>query len=483
MKTTFKILLFILFLFCIFFFLRTESTYDIGAVKICLLFVMCSVAIYLYGQQHSMYQGFWNKPSNILLLGLLILNFQYLIDLVFGLKTFSDFIRPNAVIYSCYLSTLGTLAYLVGASRPRIIKKQENFHSIIKIKIYPLIFLQIVFFVLWVMTVNVVTLLLGLQYGEEDETNLANFFEGLFCQSTMAILVCIALNCRSQKNVTFRQFISQNSFASWLCVGLYMIMRLVSGDRGPFIYTAFGIFFTFVFVSKFKLKLRYGLFALFIGALLVTLVGMARNDAASSSFSQRISNSSTDFFTSNTGRFSDGTILNSTEELAMSIRCNLIAVDEIEHKGHSLNYGKYQVYQILNIIPYMPSYLRKTLKIPLKELSSDAYLTLRYFGDYFSSGQIGTSCIADFYLDLGVFGVFFGMLVLGLLFNRIDWAICFDRYISPMLLITVLLFASRCVYISRSTVLGQIKPIIIVAVLFYLNLFLFNSKVVKTLRN
>ena len=90
------------------------------------------------------------------------------------------------------------------------------------------------------------------------------------------------------------------------------------------------------------------------------------------------------------------------------------------------------------------------------------------------SGQIGTTCIADFYLDGGIIGVLIGMLVMGLFFRKVDSVICLQSCVPVIVLVVSLLFASKCFYVPRSTFLTPIKPIVVVLVIYYINLILFN---------
>ena len=455
---------------------NSTSTYDLSDAVFCLISVGIGIVLYINNQQHSQLINYWVRPSNLLLLGLLIVNFQYVLDMVLGFKSLSDFERPDSVYKCCYVSAIGINAFLVGVTFPikKTLTKNDATTSELHFNLMFLVFLQVVSLMVWLYKVNIVTLVLGLQYGYGDTSS--DIFEFFFNNVNIVLLACVAINSRNAGVKTLKGFFKQNNVVSWLCIAIYMIIRLLSGDRGPFIYTAFAVFYAFVYETKFKFRITTVLFAAIFASIFISLVGMARRDVTSGNFMERMGSSFTEFRTSK-GRFSDRTVLSSTEELALSYKCNEIAVDEIDKGKEPLHRGKYQIYQILNCIPFMPSFFANTLHLAPKEVSSDYLLTDLYFGDYYMSGQIGTTCIADLYLDFGSIGVFIGLFLMGLFFRQVDSVICLETSISVIILIIALLYSSRCIYISRSTLLSPIKPIIVVLVIYYANYLLFNTRI------
>lgn len=446
----------------------------------CLIMVLVGTVMSFSLQKRSELKGYWLKPSNVLLLGLMIVNFQNIVDYILGLKSLEDFVRPNCVIKSCYVSALAIIAYLLGLWYRSSIKvsltkslrsNKSSFPEHVNTTF--LVVLQILFFVAWLYTVDFASLIMGLQYG--SGTGSSNMFEGLFFQCTIALLTCIAINCHGKNISTMWDFLLQNNIASWICIILYMLVRLVSGDRGPFIYMGFAVFFTYVFATKYRPKLISVIAVLYAFSVMISVVGMARLDAASGTFWERFEDSFNVFSSQESGRFSDRTVFKSTEELAYSIRCNLIAIDEIDNGYQDLHHGKFQLFQVLNMIPFMPSFLTNTLGISPAEMSSDYNITEIYFGDFYISGQTGTTCVADFYLDFGLWGIVFGMFIMGLIFRRVDSVICVRKDMSILIFIIALLFACKCYYIPRSSFISQIKPIIPILLLFYINYFVFNS--------
>lgn len=439
--------------------------------KECLIIVGIAIVVYFINQQKSDLKSWWIRPSNILLIGLLVVNLQYIVDLVLGFKTYSTFVNPKTANYCCALGSIGTLAYIIGNIYSNS-KVSDNLVSVsVKRNTEGCLFLyllQAVSFISWIMTVDVFALVTGASYADQAwGGGMAGYMEDFFYYSTITILVVKVLDGIDGVHTNIIQFIRSFSFSFVFFVGLYLIIRLLSGDRGPFIYTVLSLLFSYVMISRRNISLKYVLVGGFLFASLMIIVGVARGMNSDIALGEKFSSSLQSL---GKARFSDETVFTPTEELALSFRCNETAVNEIL-SGAPLHYGKYQLYELLNTIPFIPSFLYNNLHIPISELSSDYYLTECYFGDYNLSGQIGTTVIAEFYLELGIIGVILGMFIVGFFFKIIDRIICLSptNCLSVVAIIIALTFASKAIYIPRSNFLGQLKPTILILIVYYTN--------------
>ena len=190
--------------------------------------------------------------------------------------------------------------------------------------------------------------------------------------------------------------------------------------------------------------------------------------ASEKNFGDRIVEAFTDFSNSSSARFSDKTILSASEELALSIRCNQIAVNEIDNNNHPYHYGKYTFYQLIQCIPFVPGILRNQLKISDQELSSNVVMTDIYAGSH-DTYQIGTTIIADPYFELGTIGVIIMLLFVGYCYRYIDHGICINTPSNAIAVCVLILFASMSIYIPRSAFIFQLKNLIPILVFFYTN--------------
>lgn len=436
----------------------------------CLLLVAIAFIIYFSNQQGSQLRGWWIRPSNIFLFGLLIVNLQYIIDFTLGYKTISNFVSLWSLNYCAAIGSAGIISFIIGNLTSKTIRQQASFAPNNTSGCFFLYLIQAVSFIGWILSVDLISLITGATYGDGTwkwDGGLSTLLEGLIYASTITILVFKIIKSSDDEPKNLRSFIKSFSFSFWLFVTLYLTIRILSGDRGPFIYTTLSIFFSYIIISKRKIAFQYVLAGVVIFAVFLILIGIARTQSATLSVSEKLSIALQSY---DKARFSDATVFVPTEELAYSFRCNETAVNEIKN-GAKFHYGKYQLFALLNCIPFMPSFMYNKLKIPITELSSDYYLTEAYFGDYSISGQIGTTVVADFFLDFGLLGVIVGMFLVGLFFKQVDNNICISNSssLSVIAVIITLAFASKAIYIPRATFLGQLKPTVIILVLFYLN--------------
>ena len=455
------------------FFAPMITPYDIQWPKMCLIIALIVCVLHIFIQQTSDYKGMWYKPSNIFLLSYIIVSFQYVIDLIIGFKGYGDFYMPHTVNRVVSICTLGLISFALGM----IVSKNNNISSKFlsnrkidkrKYSISFLVFLQLFFFIFWLITIDINFLLSGASYFVDVSGTAQANFESLLYACTIAILTCIVLNLKDEESVSIKVFLRSSSWISWAVISLYCILRLISGDRGPCIYTLLAVFFCYIICSKKSISIGKILLAIIAVSFVLNIVGLARTRSTDQSFLERLITSYTDFSESSEARFSEKTILPLTEELATSSRCNQIAVDLIDNGKENYHYGMYFVYQTLQCIPFVSSFLYNTLKIPVTDLSANILMTDVYFGRHDLS-QIGTTITADPYLDLGIGGVLIMLFIVGFVYKKIDYGICIKTPDNWFLIIIILLLASMAIYIPRATFISQFKQVIPISVLFLLN--------------
>ena len=443
-----------------------------------LVIVTALIIVYLFFlyQQKTKYKGLWHKPSNIFIVSYLIVSFQYVLDFCLGYKTYQDFYVPSSVNKMSITCLIGLLSFVFGYVFTKDKWTSNNSTSSGRvISTSFLVILQILFFVAWIMTVGVVELLSGNGYFEDLSGTTSSNYEMLFYDVTVTILVSIIMNSKGISIRTFKEFLNQSPALSWIIVGLYCLLRLISGDRGPALYTALAVFFAYLIVSHKSIRLSRLLFFAIIGAVVLNLVGIARSLSLDKSFSERIATALSDYSSSSEARFSEKTILPIAEELAMSSRCNQIAIDLIDKGEDNYHYGKYFFYQLIQCVPYIPSFLVNTLNISEDELSANIKMTDVYHGRHDLS-QIGTTIVADSYFDGGVIGVILMLFLCGWTFRKVDFVVCISSPSNWFQTALVILLASMAIYIPRSTLILQFKQLIPVGAFYYINYFLSSKR-------
>lgn len=444
------------------------------------VFIVLTAFIFLYlfylYQQKSEYKGMWHKPSNIFILSYSIVSFQYLVDFCLGYKTYQDFYIPSSVDKMAVTCISGLFSFIMGYILTKGRWNTNNAtHNNRIISTGFLVILQIVFFLAWILTVNIAELISGQGYFEDISRTSSSYFEMFLYDVTIVILITIVMNCNVNQVRSFKEFVKRGPLFCWIIVCLYCILRLISGDRGPALYMALAVFYAYMIATHKSMRLSRILLFTVVGAFILNLVGIARSLSLDNSFSDRVKTAFTDFSGNSEARFSERTILPITEELAMSNRCNQIAIDLVDSGKDKFHYGKYFFYQLAQCVPFVPSFLANTLKIPEDELSANIKMTDVYYGRH-DLAQIGTTIVADPYFDGGIIGVMLMLFFCGWAFKKVDFAVCISPPSDWFQIAVVLLLASMSIYIPRSTLILQLKQIIPISVLYYSNYFLVSKR-------
>ena len=447
--------------------------YDRSIPFVVLLVAAVFVCMYLLYQQKSIYKGMWHKPSNIFLFGYLIVSFQYLLDFCLGYKTYHDFYISSSVNKMAITCLLGLLSFIMGyvLTKDRLVSNKITCNNKV-ISIGFLVILQMFFFIAWIMTVNIAALISGQGYFEDLSGTTSSNYEMFFYDVTIVILISIIINSNGVQINSIKEFAKKGSILSWMIICLYCLLRLVSGDRGPALYMALAVFFAYLIASRKSIRLSKILLFAILGAFILNLVGIARSLSLDKSFSERVTTAFTEFSGSSEARFSEKTILPITEESAMSHRSNQIAIDLVYNGEDHYHYRKYCFYQLIQCIPFVPSFLAHTLNIPEDELSANIKMTDIYYGRH-DFAQIGTTVVADSYFDGGIIGVILMLFFCGWAFRKVDFGVCISPPSNWFQIAVVILFASMAVYIPRSTLIIQLKQLVPIGFFYYINYIIF----------
>lgn len=468
----------ILFIFTIIF-IFSSSFYqttikDDTVTFICIIIGIILFVYWITIQQYSKFKNYWIKPSNILFLANIIVCFQWLSDDLLGYRPGAQFMRLGEDVYTecAILGVIATLGIELGYNTGILLK--NPFHQIKHTNnskqksISFLVIALCIFFILFVININIIEFLTGASYGESNEVNASNYFEVLVNCAIIAILAQNAYNqLQSNSKISIKIFIKSFPIIFWIIVTLYLLLRSLSGDRGPVIFTILAIFYSYIFISKKRIKLHSLIVLGGIGAIAVSIMGIARSLDSKTAVNDKFYTALTSF--TEKGRFGGKSICAPTQELSISFLCLNEAVLQIEKQNQDYNYGLYQLIHLTQAIPYAPSFIRENLGFKDDEISSTARVTHGALG-YNNTWSLGTSMITDFYLDCGKFGVLLGCILIGLVYHWIDKMLIFQKKDFPVFLLAiVILFASKALYIPRSAFLAELRPLIYIVVLLFIN--------------
>lgn len=462
------------------FYSTTPGPYNKGIVSFSLFSLAIGILLFIYHQQRTPFKGIWIKPSNFMVLGLTLVCFQYIIDVFIGFRSPNStvLLYPHVLNKCAIICSIGILSYIWGYISNNTHKhdKANNKRNLKKYSLFLFVFLQFISLSLWLYNIDLVSFITGAAYAESNEFHAFNYFELLFNVSTLALLIQIVINYNDNKHLSIWNFIKMIPIISWILITVYLAIRLVSGDRGPVIYTMLAIFYAYIIISRYKIKLVYLIGILFIGATFVSILGIFRKGDSELSIGSKLEESIMTY--GEGGRFGreERTIIPATEELANSYKCIEVAINEVE-KGAPFHYGFYQINYIGNSIPFFPSFVRNYLGVKSKDASSSSFITYQELGPD-SAWRLGTSCIADFYLELSAIGVIIGMFLVGYAYRRFDELIFLsDLKKEGIIIISLtLIYASKAIYIPRSTFLQEINTAFLVIILLYINMHLLGAK-------
>ncbi len=438
----------------------SNTLFDFG-----FLFVWICVLLFFFSTRNSSLKGFWFKPSNLFLIAYLAVNFQYIFDFRLGLKnSFSMSILHTEVLNHCFvLGCVGLVAFISGyigtsdKTKDLTPAKETSSNPLETIK-FPLVLLHFLSFIAFVYLIDLDTFLTGEIYGESD----ASFTHIEKLLNVLNVLTVLYAIKKTLPETSLRAYIRSFPLFSIIIIFSYIMLRLVSGDRGPFLYTLLLLFYGYAFVSRKKYRLGRTVLILFVGAVVMSVVGIARKMDLNESFLSRFSTASEAF--ADRGRFvQERSVSPLTDELGLSFLVNQTDVYAIEVEGEHLHPGSYLAISVLNGIPFVPSLLMKSFHLDYEDFSSTGFANVHYFEGIERTSSIGTTIVGDFYLQFSVFGVLLGLFITGILMKKIDLYIYSkDREsLNIYLLLFALIFASRCIYIPRSLLLGEVSTLIL----------------------
>lgn len=421
------------------------------------------------------------KHSSIFLLGFIIVHFQFYLDFVLGFLSKSDFriwIEHKVVLKSFILSICGLLSFLIGYEIVKTNKLAKHIEDIKEnFSTSFLSYFSLIFLLAFYATVDP-RYLLGF-YGQVELSPEANYAQFGFQVVTFAVLIQNVRNAFGKENtntITFKKYIfsTQGSFISSIIL-IYLLSVLLSGDRGPLISMSLCYLAGYLFLTKFKFKKPIFFGGILLGAFLVTMLGQVRLMDKNISFVERLIMAISGEGVVSPVIGESRSILPQTKELATSVRTLHLATSYVP-ENHNFMYGRFQVQQILGIIPFGTEFKNLLFDdLSYQYTGSGQFVTWVEQGDRRFYG-LGTTCIADFYLDFGLFGVIFGMFFFGIMIRKSELAIYENRLPSISLHVFSFVYLAFSLYISRSTVLFNLKLCAFIIIVMILNKYIINRK-------
>jgi len=370
---------------------------------------LSSVAVHFLSEDKSN----WLRIDLFFILGFAIVHFQWPIMYSFSNiipeKYWEIFVDDYLINYTTWLSAIGGVCFLSGYSLYNPKKKKVRKILDSNYNYNKLLLFTASVFVIFLLFAGKNFLTGGVYKGEGGSAaggGISKYFALLFQVGLiLSTGLIIYRNKVKYKGNLIKWFLGFNKLYLVIVV-VYVVLFLLIGDRGgPLTLVLTILLLVGSFVRKFKF---YEVLVLtLIGGFIMTLIGLGRSEA-----------SGLEIFDAGSDKFENTTGYDITLELANSVRTLNATVAEVPF-NHDYFYGSLWVTQILSPIPFAQSIYMDIIDLEWFEIDSSGYITYLVLGKYPTWG-LGTSIIADIYVNFGLIGIIFFMLILGLFIKRLS---------------------------------------------------------------
>lgn len=406
-----------------------------------------------------------------------------------NMMVFDDFVdRFNVYgniavnLRTALISLIGLEAYLLGNSitlqkktlpilnRRKVVIAQGKQ---LKTKTYFVLFCSVLIFAY----LNGQTYLSG-SYSQEMLNNMSgtmNAYSGILVDILLfsSILFQVySIRDYSSEKLSLLSYFKSFSLLFYVSVVIYLGLVIISGDRGPIITFVLSMAFGYVMISKHRFRWVSLLIIIIFGGLVLSVIGIARADRTGGAYNLQSNEYVLTILNFNS-------VFPFTEELAGSNRTAIWAVESTPGEYPFRN-GLFSLNHLLGIVPFSSSILNA---VGININGNNHYGHSSSFLDWYTQGDnvtagVGTSTVADIYLDFGVPGIVLVLFIMGLFFSRMDriTANYTPNSIPLIVMITCLVFFSNSVYLARSSVLPLFRNIVWLYILMLILIKTNNSK-------
>lgn len=394
--------------------------------------------------------------SLIFLISFIIVHFQFIFEYIISNIDIEEkyiFVDAKYAFKSFVLSSIGLVSFVLGYSLYKehiTTKKNTTPHYEYNLTLLKYIIITILFTFIYYLDPQYIKGYYGQVNAGSIAIYLSSFFEiFIFCYLTLHYT-----NLRNKKSITLYNYIKSNGLTINFSIIIYLIITLLSGDRGCLIYLTIAYFSVYIFINNKVINLKYMIMFIIASSIFMNILRDIRNLDKDLSLEDKITKSVT------TKKEEGKYLISNTTELASSIRSLHYAVKDKNENGITLDKVCFQFHYILLSIPGLFGVYSSYYNIPNHFNSSPDYITWLEQGSYVTYG-VGTTCIADIYLDFGLFGTIITFTIFGLLLKHLEtYSYNKEKKISIIVTITSLVMISMSVYLGRSPILYTLRIIV-----------------------
>ena len=394
------------------------SPIDISLMKKVLLLSMLGWLFYIYKEEPiSTLKNQYLTVSVIFLIGFLPTCFQYYFMYVFDIVpdlSLGYYLNTNVVNKSIILSSIGVISYFIGnlhRMKSYVIVNDTNKQPPIRLNSKKIQMCSVIFFIIYFLAMPK-EYFRG-NYGNQDLGASVPFFAD-FAQQFFVYFVISSIAIESYKirkecvKVSVINYCKKFNVIFLITLFLYTVLILMSGDRDHIIYTT-GLFIIAYFISN---RIQLGLKKVVLFGVPIVLVmfvmGLLRNVDFNASTQEKVEAA---VEISDNMNIAVGFAV--TNEFALVVRAQHAIIMHVEHYGHQF---LTLLYEFAGLIPGMGMVFTTVLGVTQDDIGSTRIATAEMGSDH----GMGTTCIGDLYLSLGVIGVALFMFFLGYLFRLLE---------------------------------------------------------------
>ncbi len=473
----FRLIITILLCFSVVLFFIAPTVVDINFLSLLLIINLLFVMIFFMGVKED--RGNMFKHSVLFILGFVIVHFQLYLNFVLGNVDFSNnlFVSNSIVNKACTISTIALGSFVLGYLIRGNIKKNKlkiNRSPAIQVVegVNIIVFITSAFTVLFLTTLNVETLTGN--YGVvRNFENSNRFLIWLNTFLRASIIIKIWNYSNHNKSVSVLGYIKQFGLVINIISIVVLAVTFLSGSRAGIIILIMMYVSGYFYINKKKPKLKYTLALLIVSAVFLTAIGKSRSYNRDYSYQERLRLALAEEDNSNY-------LFSNTKELSHSVKALHYAVYDRE-KNSQYTFGKFQINNVFSIIPCYQTVWRHFNKNYIKHKSYKDWSSADYF-TYLEQGYspysgLGTTSVADIYIEFGLVGILFVFFLFGnyvKVFEDLFWNSNQNKFL--FIFIVSFLYLVSAFSISRATILGPLRSSILIYALIMLFQFIYRAK-------
>lgn len=437
------------------------SYFDMNYFVQILIIVLVSVIIFSFRKKPNVIKGNYFTSTFLFLLSFLIVHFQFYIDYALGLRTdlgVRYYLNYSIVPKAITIAALTVNVYFIGnivalmsnSSKPHPTHNKLTYPSLLFLKIT--MALMLLLYVIGTPS----DFFLGSYNELMNEEGALGYIhyksEQLFHLSFYAYIISI-INILKRQNIQ----ISTINYIKFLgpfavsVIGLFLMLNLMAGSRSPIIAILLALASGYFISQNKKLKFKTLIIILLIVGTTFQFLTYFRATSGQLAIEDRIVMASQT--RDQNSSYEESTIMPATFELAGSIRAYHAVV--MRQEDNDILYGQASIGYLLSIIPGLGLIATKLIGL---EFTGSPKLVTEWMG---ADHGMGTTALADTYLDYGLYGTFIIYLLFGYLLSKLD-IVAYTRFLdsNSFLQVLTLVFISNSIFISRASIMSAIADVV-----------------------